>query len=429
MKSIITCDMEGVIKSMNNGAEKIFGYKKDELIGKQRVSLFSPGEIVIQNVASWLTTATNEGKYTGKTIFVNKSGEKINALISITPTYTKDEKKIQNGYCGVTEVIDENIEVPIKLSTKFIKLLAITRMPFSSASLLPIFIVAAYFYSFQPEAISVLNLILCSFGVLFAHLSTNMFNDYFDNIDGTDPGNYNYFQQVSGGSRAIELGLITISKTKSLAITLSLIAIVFGVSILYNSYIDNMFSIIMITLFALFLGYFYTAPPFRLVAKKGLGELSILTVFGPLILLGVGFAIFNGDFFNSIHFNNLLLISIPVGLLTTNILLINEFPDYEGDLKTGKNHLVVTFGKKNSRYIYLFNLIIVAITTFYVAIQLNKILLVPLLYILAYGTKICIHLFKYYDKRNLVSANWDTIKLHAGYCTLVIISFILFNFL
>ena len=38
MKSIITCDMEGIILTMNNGAEKIFGYQKHELIGKQRVS-------------------------------------------------------------------------------------------------------------------------------------------------------------------------------------------------------------------------------------------------------------------------------------------------------------------------------------------------------------------------------------------------------
>ena len=49
MKSVITCDMEGVIETMNNDAEKIFGYKKEELIGKKRVSLFSPGEIVLQN--------------------------------------------------------------------------------------------------------------------------------------------------------------------------------------------------------------------------------------------------------------------------------------------------------------------------------------------------------------------------------------------
>ena len=54
MKSIITCDMEGIILTMNTGAEKIFGYQKHELVGKQRVSLFSPGEIVLQNVATWL---------------------------------------------------------------------------------------------------------------------------------------------------------------------------------------------------------------------------------------------------------------------------------------------------------------------------------------------------------------------------------------
>ena len=50
MKSVITCDMEGRVLTMNNGAEQIFGYKKQEIIGKKRVSIFSPGEIVIQNV-------------------------------------------------------------------------------------------------------------------------------------------------------------------------------------------------------------------------------------------------------------------------------------------------------------------------------------------------------------------------------------------
>ena len=109
---------------------------------------------------------------------------------------------------------------------------------------------------------------LCTIGVLFAHLSTNMFNDYFDNIDGTDSGNYNYFQQLSGGSRAIELGLISISKTKSSANLLMLIAILFGIITLFNSYIDNIIPIAMITIIALFLGYTYTATPIRLVSKK-----------------------------------------------------------------------------------------------------------------------------------------------------------------
>ena len=144
MKSTITCDMEGVIETMNEGAEKIFGYKKEELIGKKRVSLFSPGEIVLQNVAGWLDTAVKKGEYVGETYFVNKNGEKINAKIRITPTFSNGKDQPQTGYCGVTEVIEKEVHVPIEFSTKMIKGLAITRMPFTSASILPIFVVAAY---------------------------------------------------------------------------------------------------------------------------------------------------------------------------------------------------------------------------------------------------------------------------------------------
>ena len=50
MKSVIICDMEGVIQNLNKGAEEMFGYSNLELVGKKRVSIFSPGEIVLQNV-------------------------------------------------------------------------------------------------------------------------------------------------------------------------------------------------------------------------------------------------------------------------------------------------------------------------------------------------------------------------------------------
>ena len=40
MKSVITCDMEGRVLTMNDDAEKVFGYKKSEIIGKKRVSIF-----------------------------------------------------------------------------------------------------------------------------------------------------------------------------------------------------------------------------------------------------------------------------------------------------------------------------------------------------------------------------------------------------
>ena len=78
------------------------------------------------------------------------------------------------------------------------------------------------------DIIYLMSNIILRIYILFAHLSINVFNDYFDNLDGTDDLNNEYFQQLSGGSRAIELGLITIKKTKKLAINLFLFALLFG---------------------------------------------------------------------------------------------------------------------------------------------------------------------------------------------------------
>ena len=64
---------------------------------------------------------------------------------------------------------------------------------------------------------SPLALLLCVLGIVFLHLSSNLYNDYFDVKHGTDEANTEYFNaglnskllegaQLSGGSRAIELG-------------------------------------------------------------------------------------------------------------------------------------------------------------------------------------------------------------------------------
>ena len=414
-KSTITCDMEGRILTMNDGAEQVFGYPKEELIGKKRVSIFSPGEIVLQNVEGWLDEAVKKGEYIGKTYFIKKNKEKFNAKIRITPTFANGKDKAQTGYCGVTEVIEENVDVPINFSTKLIKGLAITRMPFTSASILPILAVGAYFAGVGDGLFNILNFVLCIFGVLIAHLSVNVLNDYFDFKDGTDEENNDYFQQVSGGSRAIELGLITLAGTKKLGIILTIVALLIGGAILFSTNRANVDAVLMITLIGLFLGYFYTAPPLRLVARRGLGELTIFLTFGPLITLGTAFAIFNGDLsMAQEHLMNCLYIGIPMGLLTTNILLINEFPDMKSDTKTNKNHLVVTFGKKASRWIYLLILVLTAYTTLMLADSVgSEKLLIPLAILVLYGGYVFSILFKKYESRELVAANWGTITLQA----------------
>ena len=424
-KSTITCDMEGRILTMNDGAVQIFGYSKEEIIGKKRVSLFSPGEIVLQNVAGWLEEAVKKGEYVGKTYFLNKNKEKINAKIRITPTFANGKDKAQTGYCGVTEVINDDVEVPINFSTKLIKGLAITRMPFTSASILPIFAVGAYFAGTGDNLFNITNFILCLLGVMIAHLSSNVLNDYFDVKDGTDEENSDYFQQVSGGSRAIELGLITLNGTKKLGFILTTIALIIGGIILFSTNPANINSVIICALAGLFLGYFYTAPPLRLVARKGLGELTIFLTFGPLITLGTAFAIFDGDLASTEHLINCLYIGIPMGLLTTNILLINEFPDMESDQKTHKNHLVVTFGKENSRWIYLFILVLSILFTYILATKIeNTLILISLGLLLIYGGYIFSVLYNKYNSRELVSANWGTIAMQAIYCIIICLTLI-----
>ena len=424
MKSVITCDLEGKILTMNKGAENLFGYSKEELVEKKRVSLFSPGEIVLQNVAKWLSTAVKEGKYVGETTFVSKTKEIINTRIQITPTYSKGEDKKHIGYCGITEKIDKSVNVKINYSTKIIKWLAITRLPFTSASLLPIFVVASYFSYSGDNLINIPSLILCSLGILFAHIGTNMYNDFFDNLDGTDEENSEYFQQLSGGSRAIELGLITLEKTKNYALIFILVSLIMGIFILLNTSIFNVIGILIISTIGLFLGYFYTAPPLRLVSRKGLGELSIFLAFGPLLTLGTGFAILNGDM-SFEYITNCILLGLPIGLLTTNILLINQFPDMDSDAKTNKNHLVVVFGKKKSRSIYATILLATFLSSLVISIKLKLLVLIPTFLVLIFGGFITNYIYKNYKNRKLINANWNTIILHALYCILLIITLII----
>ena len=102
-------------------------------------------------------------------------------------------------------------------------------------------------------------------GVLIAHLSINVSNDYFDVKGGTDEANAEYFQQVSGG-RAIELGLITLNGTLKLAIWLTLIATLIG-ALLVLRVDSSTITPIIIQLWFIF-RLLYTAPPLRLVAKE-----------------------------------------------------------------------------------------------------------------------------------------------------------------
>ena len=448
MKSVIICDMEGVIQKMNKGAAEMFGYDPKELIGIKRVSLFSPGEIVLQNVLGWLEKADKDGENNIKTNFIRKDGSKFGAEITITPNFANGKDKPQTGYCGITKELEDRVNIPIKFTTKIIKGIAITRGGFTLASILPMMIVA-YILSFY-NILNLLNAFISILGVICLHIFSNLYNDFFDVSYGSDEENKEYFNvgskslilrgaQISGGSRAIELGLITLKKTSSLGNIMLFLSIICLLILSFNSYIvtgssSNVFMMSLIGATGVFLGFFYTAKPLRLSARKGLGELTIFLAFGPLLTLGSMFSMSNISIdLNSSIIQTIFFIGIPLGLLTTNILFINQFPDYESDKKTGKNNLVVIFGKKISRWIYLISnaLIFVTLLSFIKVMPsefpfFNKPpFYVGLFCLLVYALYISVGLIKKYNSRDLVFYNIQTIYFQIIFCVVLIISFYL----
>ena len=407
--SIITCDVEGRIETFNENAEKLFGYSSEEIIGKKRVSLFSPGLVVLGHVANWLkkARASKEG-YTTKTTFIRKDGTQFAAEFTCTATM-KNGKHI--GYCGRTkelhDVSPEETMPKTSLLTRFISIVAITRLPFLSATWIPI--IASLVWGIHEDLITMkwTTFVFVFLGGSFLHLAANTYNDYFDWTSGTDQINNDYFLQLSGGSRAIELGLISEKQLFKLATSFVFLASLMGLGVM-STLGDNKFELFYYGLAGAFSAYFYTGYPLRLVARKGIGEILIGLNYGPLMTMGTVFAM------SGTHNWDAFLFGVPLGILTTAILWINQFPDRDSDELAGKNHLVVVLGLEKASWGYLL-LMISAFSSIYLLYNYNVIQQGALLSLLALPVALY---FSYkvitsYNTRELAIANWGTIGIHS----------------
>ena len=181
IKSVITCDLDGKIETLSEGAQKLFGYTEDEMIGKGRVSDFSPGQIVLGHVVNWLNESVEKGAWEGDTVFLHKDSHEIPCHIKITPTKGKEGEHI--GYCGVTTpLIDktpDEVRPNISLMTKIFTWLVIMRLPFLTATFVPLLVGAAV-VNFLGYDVSWGWLGLTVLGGCLLHIGTNTANDYFD---------------------------------------------------------------------------------------------------------------------------------------------------------------------------------------------------------------------------------------------------------
>jgi len=166
---------------------------------------------------------------------------------------------------------------------------------------------------------------------------TNIFNDYFDHLSGNDEGNREFVRPFSGGSRVIQLGLL--SPLEMLTGGLLLILLSVGIGI-YLSWVSGPF-LLVLGVIGVMSGVFYTGKPFNW-ASRGFGELLVGLNYGVLMTLGAYYVQTGAFSWQPV------IAALPVAALISAVLYINEFPDYKADLASKKKTLVVRLGRQKA---------------------------------------------------------------------------------
>ncbi len=172
-------------------------------------------------------------------------------------------------------------------------------------------------------------------GALFLQVGANLANDYFDYIRGIDG------VDRLGPTRVTQSGLISAEAVKIGTIVTFIFATIVGS---YLTFIGG-WPIFLVGVASILTALAYTGGPYPL-ASYGLGDIFVFIFFGPVAVCGT-------YYLQTLHLTTLIvLISIPVGLLVTAILVVNNLRDINTDRKAGRYTLAVIIGKRGTRIEY-----------------------------------------------------------------------------
>lgn len=237
-------------------------------------------------------------------------------------------------------------------SNSFSLWMAQIRANFLLLAVLLVTIGLAISYKYQSPLISFnwFHAILILAGVVSAHISVNLFNEYSDFKTKID---FNTKRTpFSGGSGILTEGLISPKKVFRVAIIFLLLALAIGAYFTITAH----WTILLISVLGALTIIYYT----RILARYLMGELFAGLTLGSLVIIGTYIAmnVTAGYDFHGLLPREVILISIPPGILTSLLLLLNEFPDVEADKKGGRRHLVIRFGYRISAIIYTAGLVL-----------------------------------------------------------------------
>jgi len=184
-----------------------------------------------------------------------------------------------------------------------------------------------------PPALTTLTLL----GALLAHVAVNVLNDYFDYRSGLDLRTRP--TPFSGGSGVLPRGLMSPRGVLVMGIGSLLMVVAIGLWLLqlrgWGLLPVGLLGLLVVVLYTPWI----TKRPWACLIAPGLG-------FGPLVVMGTHYVLTGGYDWLA------LWASLVPGILVSNLLLLNQFPDLEADGFAGRRHLPLTIGRQASARLY-----------------------------------------------------------------------------
>ncbi len=172
-------------------------------------------------------------------------------------------------------------------------------------------------------------------GALLIQVGTNLSNDYSDARRGADTDDRLGPVRVTAG------GLVPPRQV------LVATAVTFALAVLCGIYLVavsgwELFAVGVVSILA---GVLYTGGP-KPYGYEGLGEIFVFLFFGVVAVAGSSFAQVERWPWES------LVLAVPVGLLATAILVVNNVRDMDTDRRANKRTLAVRLGRRRARDLY-----------------------------------------------------------------------------
>jgi len=216
------------------------------------------------------------------------------------------------------------------------KILRLSRAQFLPVILSPIFAGTALAW-WATHTINPLTFLLTVLAGIGLHLGANAIDDAFDYQSGVDVLSNDMFPPDFGGWKPLPRGMLTLGQAKRLSYAFFMFSILVG---LYLAYLVGPL-IVVFGAIGLFFAYYHVAPPLKLAYRGlALGEIGIFLSFGVLPVAGSFFVQTGSISIGSI------IVGIPIGLLTTNVLINHDQVFFDAYSKSGKKSYAVVVGRR-----------------------------------------------------------------------------------